>query len=49
MVLLYEVLNVEEEIDIELNLDFGDDSFGVEGFGRMKDSAGKTSRLWGER
>ena len=30
---IYEVLNVEEEIDIELNLEFGDDSFGGEGFG----------------
>ena len=31
--IIYEVLNVEEEIDIELNLEFGDDSFGGEGFG----------------
>lgn len=34
---IYEVLNVEEEIDVELNVDFGDgfgdDGFGNEGFG----------------
>jgi len=29
---IYEVLNVEEEIDVELNVDFGD-GFGDEGFG----------------
>lgn len=36
---IYEVLNVEEEIDVELNVDFGD-GFGGEGFGGDEDFGG---------